>query len=68
MVDFGRVFYLCDGNACDNPDNCHVSGTGMCRHTAQWEHALHKDSDLKDFVSLPSREEGKVDLWEPFDD
>lgn len=33
----------------------------------QWEHALHKDADLKDFVSVPNGN-GKIDLVEPFDD
>lgn len=65
MSDLGNVLYLCDGKACEEPDNCAVIGTGLCRHTTQLAHALHKDVDLKDFISFPSPIEGKVDLWEP---
>lgn len=62
-LDFGSVLYLCDGKACG--DEC---PNELCHHTNQWEHALHKDTDLKDFIARPSRVEGKVDLWEPNDD
>lgn len=68
MTGFGSVLYLCDGKACDNPDNCVHNGTGECRHTSLWEHAINKGTDLKDFISRPSRESGRVDLWEPFDE
>lgn len=68
MRYFGNVLYLCDGKACDNPTHCRHNGTGECRHTAQWEHALHPDVDLKGFVSRPSQQEGKIDLWEPTDE
>lgn len=69
MRFFGNVLYLCDGKACECPTYCAHNGTGECRHTSKWEHALHKDVDLKDFISRPSsREAGKVDLWEPMDD
>lgn len=64
----GNVLYLCDGKACENPAYCHHNGTGECRHTTRWEHALHKDVDLKDFISRPSPIEGKIDLWEPTSD
>lgn len=63
-----NVLYLCDGRACGNPTYCAHNGTGECRHTTRAEHALHKDADLKDFIARPSREPGKVDLWEPDDD
>lgn len=59
-IDFGTVIYLCDGKACG--DECPNED---CHHTTQWEHALHKDADLKDFVSMP-RGDGKIDLVEPF--
>lgn len=67
VPDFGRVLYLCDGRACDVPDHCAMNGTGKCRHTTKWEHALHRDADLKDFQAMPSPMTGKVDLWEPCD-
>ena len=64
MRFFGNVLYLCDGRACG--EEC---PNDECHHTNKWEHALHKDVDLKDFISRPSsREAGKVDLWEPMDD
>lgn len=62
------VLYLCDGRACECPDHCSHNGTGECRHTSKWEHALHKDADPNDFIALPSSIEGKVNLWEPPDD
>ena len=63
MRFFGSVLYLCDGKACEGKEGWRECGP--CHHTSQWEHAIHKDIDLKDFVARPSREEGKVDLWEP---
>ena len=61
-IDFGRVLYLCDGKACG--DEC---PNELCHHTSDWEHALHRDADLKDFTAMPSPMSGKVDLWEPTD-
>lgn len=67
-LDFGSVLYLCDGKACECPTCCAHNGTGECRHTTQWEHALHPERELRDFIARPGRDEGKVDLWEPLDD
>lgn len=66
-LGFGSVLYLCDGHACVAPDSCARNGTGECRHTTDWEHALHPDRDLRDFFSRPGRRQGTVDLWEPGD-
>lgn len=63
MRFFGNVLYLCDGKACG--EEC---PNEMCHHTTNREHALHKDVDLKDFISRPSPIDGKVDLWEPTSD
>ena len=62
------ILYLCDGKACDNPTHCNHNGTGECRHTTRWEHALHKDADLNEFVATRGRREGEINLWEPTGD
>lgn len=67
LAGMGNVLYLCDGRACENPDNCHHNGTGECRHTTRFEHALHRVVDLSDFVPMPAHDGGGVDLWEPVD-
>ena len=61
------VLYLCDGKACNEPNHCRHNGTGECRHTEKWEHALHKDSDPNEFTVRPGRHKGEFDLWEPDD-
>lgn len=68
MAEYGMVLYLCDGTACESPDNCFVSGTGFCQHTTRREHALHPDRSLDGFIERTGREVGKVDLWEPSDE
>lgn len=65
MRFFGNVMYLCDGKQCEGRDDW--AGCDPCHHTTNPEHALHPDADLKDFIARPSREDGKVDLWEPYD-
>lgn len=67
LAEARNVLYLCDGRACENPDNCRHNGTGECLHTTRIEHALHENFDLNDFVPLPSRSGEGVDLWEPTD-
>lgn len=63
----GNVLYLCDGRACENPDHCAHNGTGECRHTTKYEHAVNKGVDTSGFITRAGRSTGTVDLWEPFD-
>ena len=35
-----KVFYLCDGEACQKPRGCYKKG-GDCRHTSNPEHAIN---------------------------
>ena len=59
------IYYLCDGKACEGKEGW--SECGLCHHTSQWEHAVHKDADPSDFTVV-SPMEGRFDLWEPDSD
>lgn len=62
-----RVLYLCDGHACEAPGFCARNGTGECRHTTDFAHAMHKDADLNDFMRV-REQDGVTLLVEPSDD
>lgn len=63
------ILYLCDGEVpeCEKTF-CAMNGSGECRHTTQWEHALNKGRDISEFTARPGREPGEVNLWEPLDE
>lgn len=62
------ILYLCDGKVpeCERT-NCAYNGMGDCRHTVEWEHRLHEDADVSDFLTVPCADD-RVLLVEPIDE
>lgn len=61
------ILYLCDGKAPNCKKTCCAhNGMGDCRHTTQWEHALHKDADVSKFEMVPAGED-RLLFVEPYD-
>jgi len=43
------ILYLCDGKACEAPNNCYVRG-GLCYHTTNYNHSIKRNKG-RDFPS-----------------
>ena len=62
------VAYICDGTACNNPQNCYLVHGGPCSHTFDPTHALNGRCTAPalqvDRFSLLKGPDGGFVLWE----